>query len=306
MIKILVLGSNGQVGRELQSALACSTLKWVEQPLVTFCNRDELDLTDTPSIIDYLKSVAPTIIVNAAAYTAVDMAESQEELAFLVNEAAVVQMALYCRSHACVLMHISTDYVFDGLSDRPYLESDNVAPNGVYGFSKLAGEEVIRDLLDKYIILRTSWVFGATGSNFVKTMLRLAKNKSDLGVVADQRGAPTSARAIAACIVEIIRQTLTDPCADQRWGTYHYSGSPYVTWAEFAREIFEQAAGLDLVVSSPEISDIKTADDPTPAVRPVNSTLDCSKLKLAFDIEPDDWKRSLALMLDELKEDALI
>lgn len=300
-MKILVVGAGGQVGCELRSVLGSLAAK-LQQLRVVFSDRSDLDLTDLLAIPNYLDLVSPDIIVNASAYTAVDKAESQGDLAFLINGAAVEELALFCRKRRSILIHISTDYVFDGLSDRPYVESDQVAPSGVYGSSKLAGERAIDEILDEYIILRTSWVFGAGGSNFVKTMLRLAKGKEELGVVADQTGGPTSARAIAASIGEIICQIAAEPKLDQRWGTYHYSGFPYVSWAEFAREIFEQATSRGLTSVPPKVSDISTADYPTPAVRPANSRLDCSKLKSTFGIEPDDWKRSLGLMLDELKE----
>lgn len=297
-----MVGAGGQVGCELRSVLGSLAVQ-LRQPRVVFSDRSDLDLTDLLAIPNYLDLVSPDIIVNASAYTAVDKAESQSDLAFLVNGSAVKELALFCKERKSILIHISTDYVFDGLSDRPYVESDQVAPSGVYGGSKLAGERAIGEILEEYIILRTSWVFGVGGSNFVKTMLRLAKEKEELGVVADQRGAPTSARAIATSIAEIIRQIATEPPLNQRWGTYHYSGFPYVSWAEFAREIFKQATSRGLTPFPPKVSDISTADYPTPAVRPANSKLDCSKLQSTFGIEPDDWKRSLGLMLDELKEE---
>ena len=250
------------------------------------------------TIADYLNLVAPNIIVNASAYTAVDQAESNSDLAFLVNEAAVREMARFCKKTKCLMVHISTDYVFDGWSDRPYTEADAVCPSGVYGSSKLAGEIAV---LDKHIILRTSWVFGAEGSNFVKTMLRLAADKRELGVVADQFGGPTSAHAIADSIVKIISWCTNAPRGVKCWGTYHFSGMPFVSWAGFAKEIFEQAAYRGLISSTPTVREIATTDYPTPATRPLNSRLDCSKLKSTFGIEPDDWKISLGLVLDELK-----
>ena len=301
-MKILVVGAGGQVGSEVRFALECLIAKLPQRSRVVLCDRRDLDLTDLSAIPNYLDFVSPDIIVNASAYTAVDRAESQRDLAFLVNADAVKELALFCKKRKSILIHISTDYVFDGLSDRPYLESDMVAPSGVYGDSKLAGELAIGELLDNYIILRTSWVFGVRGSNFVKTMLRLAKEKDELDIVADQHGAPTSARAIALSIGEIIRQIATEPKSDQCWGIYHYSGFPYVSWADFAREIFEQATYRGLIPAPPQINDINTTDYPTPAVRPANSRLDCSKLKSTFGVEPDDWKRSLGVMLDGLKE----
>ena len=300
-MKILVLGANGQLGSELQSSLECLTRQGRLQTQISFSKRRDLDLEHLQTISTYLDSVAPDIIVNASAYTAVDKAEAQRDLAFLINEAAVKELALFCQKRMSYLIHISTDYVFDGQSDRPYVESDAVGPSGVYGSSKLAGERVVREVLDEHIILRTSWVFGAKGDNFVKTMLRLASEKSELRVVADQYGAPTSARAIAETVAAIIDRLTSEPHLDQFWGTYHYSGLPFVSWAEFAKEIFEQATYRELLKESPKVCEIGTADFPTLAARPANSRLDCSKLQSAFGIEPDDWKRSLGLMLEELK-----
>ena len=300
-MKILVIGAGGQVGSELRLTLRSLSLKLRGSRLV-FAYRGDLDLTNLKAIPKYLDFVSPDIIVNASAYTAVDDAESQRDLAFLINGAAVEELAFFCKRRGSILIHISTDYVFDGMGDRPYTESDDVAPTGIYGGSKLAGERAIGELLEEYIILRTSWVFGVWGNNFVKTILRLGKDKDEVDIVADQCGAPTSARAIAACIGEIIRQIATEAGLKQRWGTYHYSGVPYVSWAEFAREIFEQAAIRGLISAPPTVREISTIDYPTAAVRPANSRLDCSKLKSSFGIEPDDWKGSLSLMLDELQE----
>lgn len=302
-MRVLIIGSGGQIGHELE--IACRSLlasSVLEFELIS-STRAQLDLTNLSVIATYLDSLSPDIIVNAAAYTAVDQAESQRDLAFLINEAAVREIAFFCRERKTYLIHISTDYVFDGRSDRPYLEADSVGPSGVYGSSKLAGERVIREVLERHIILRTSWVFGVTGGNFVKTMLRLAEERNELSIVADQFGAPTSARAIAETIAEIIRQIITGPKGDQCWGTYHYSGSPYVSWAEFAAQIFEQATFRELISAAPNVKEICSIDYPTPVVRPANSRLDCSKIKSTFGIEPDDWKRSLSLMLDEIKKD---
>ena len=160
----------------------------------------------------------------------------------------------------------------------------------------------MRESVSRYIILRTAWVFGAHGNNFVKTMLRLASDKSELSIVADQVGAPTSARAISAVIASIVFQMLDAEVDDDRWGTYHFSGQPYVSWADFAYEIFHQAMELEIIGSQPKVNHIGTIEYPTPAARPANSRLDCSKLKSTFGIEPDDWKASLGLVLDELKE----
>ena len=301
-MKILLIGADGQVGRELKLTLSLQKSLRGQQLELTFSNRNELDLRNLSAISDYLARIAPHIIINASAYTAVDEAETNEHLAFLINDTAVREMAMFCKRFSCRLVHISSDYIFDGLGDRPYLESDALAPSSVYGRSKLAGEQAIREILDEHIILRTSWVFGARGTNFVKTMLRLVKDKEELDIVADQYGAPTSARAIAATIAEIVCQVVSNPSTDCRWGTYHFSGYPFVSWADFASEIFDQATLKGLISGSPAINPISSEAYPTSAKRPANSRLDCSKLKYAFGIEPDDWRRSLSSVLDELKE----
>ena len=188
----------------------------------------------------------------------------------------------------------------------PYKESDATGPQGIYGFSKLAGENSIREILNNHIILRTSWVFGSRGSNFVKTMIGLSNGQKKIRVVADQFGAPTSAKAIAVSVAEIV-YLLSDSTAEgKRWGTYHFSGYPYTTWFEFAQEILMQAEGIGLIQSAPRVIPITTSEYPTSAVRPVNSRLDCSKFQSTFGVQPDDWKSSLGLVLDELKEGAQI
>lgn len=300
-MKILLVGANGQVGSELRSALSDLGAFDGEQPRIVMVTREDLDLIETSKIYGTLANLAPDFLINASAYTAVDRAEAEEELAFIVNAIAVAEMAKYCRAEGCCLIHISTDYVFDGDSMSPYTEAEWESPTGVYGRSKLAGENAIRDLLNKHIILRTSWVFGVRGNNFVKTMLRLADSMRELGVVADQFGAPTSARAIAHAISRMVRELAGADAEDPRWGTYHFSGYPYVSWAEFADEIFAQAIQRDLIRSLPTVNRIGTLDYPTPASRPKNSRLDCSKVTSEFGIETDDWQTSLGVVLDELK-----
>lgn len=301
-MKVLVIGANGQVGSELESELIRIAQQGRQQLQVTFSNRSQLDLADISKIAKYLNVIAPNIIVNASAYTSVDKAESQRDLAFLINDTAVKEMAIYCKQNNGILIHISTDYVFDGKADRAYVETDPIGPSGIYGASKLAGENSIREVLDKHIILRTSWVFGANGVNFVKTMLQLAEEKVELGIVADQFGSPTSARAIAQVICQMINKIIFFSKTDERWGTYHFSGFPFVSWSIFANEIFEQAVCRDLIGAAPRVNPISTVDYPTRAVRPKNSRLDCYKLKNTFGIYPDDWKKSLSLVLDELNK----
>ena len=301
-MKVLVIGSKGQVGSELRLALPRCTSGEGERLEITFADRNDLDLTDTKAIPSFLSQVAPDFLINASAYTAVDRAESEPELANLINAVAVREMAQFCTVSGCHLVHLSTDYVFDGTRRHPYVESDPVGPTGVYGRTKLAGENAIREVLSQYVVLRTSWVFGISGSNFVKTMLALAEQKNELRVVADQFGAPTSARAIAETIAKIVLYLENSDGPTDCWGTYHFSGYPFVSWAEFAIEIFEQASSRGLLRAAPKVNSIVTADYPTRAARPAHSKLDCSKLKSTFGIEPDDWKRSLGLMLDEVRE----
>ena len=210
-------------------------------------------------------------------------------------------MAKLCQAQAARLIHISTDYVFPGQGDLPFDETAVTEPLGVYGKTKLRGEQAIRDALQAHIILRTSWVFGERGTNFVKTMLRLAGSRNQISVVADQIGAPTSARSIAETIASIVFAMQGAEETDTRWGTYHYSGYPFCSWSGFAREIFTQAVELGLITSSPQVNSITTAEYPTPAERPHNSRLDCGKLRTIFEVEPDDWKVSLTAVLSGLK-----
>lgn len=300
-MKVLVIGSTGQVGSELGDQLE-DVFSPAGQPLeVDFASRSEVDVTDSEALATFLGQSAPNWIVNATAYTAVDKAESEQSLAYTVNERAVGCMADYCAGNNACLLHISTDYVFDGSGDKPFVEDDAVSPLGVYGASKLAGEEAIRSVLPRHIILRTAWVFGANGNNFVKTMLRLAESRPELGVVGDQFGAPTSAVGIANAIATIILAMSGADESDKRWGTYHYSGTPFVSWADFAREIFRHAEKRSMIPHTSTVSAIGTEQYPTPAKRPANSRLDCSKVKHVFGVEPDDWRRSLGEMLDEIK-----
>lgn len=300
-MKILVLGANGQVGSELGAQL--NGFPFLEEGRFTIilASRSDVDVTDFHALRGFLDHHEPNWIINATAYTAVDRAETEIAQAYNVNEHAVRVLAEYCVANNANLIHISTDYVFDGSGERPFCEESKVAPLGVYGASKFAGEEAIRSKLARHIILRTAWVFGASGGNFVKTMLRLAETRSQLGVVGDQYGAPTSARGIAKAIATMLSQMSQAESTDKRWGTYHFTGEPFVSWAEFASEIFLQANQLAMISSTPTVSAITTQQYPTPAKRPHNSRLDCSKIKEAFGIDPDNWHQSLEEMLTEVK-----
>ena len=300
-MKILVLGANGQVGSELGAQLDGVLSLERDRFTIIFASRSDVDVTDSHALRDFLGHHEPNWVINATAYTSVDSAESEVSQAYNVNEHAVRVLADYCATYNSNLIHISTDYVFDGRGNLPFREDSKVAPLGVYGATKLAGEEAIRSILERHIILRTAWVFGASGDNFVKTMLRLAETRSELGVVGDQHGAPTSARGIARAIATLLSQMYQAGNADKRWGTYHYTGKPFVSWAEFACEIFFRALQLGMISNTTTVNAIATEQYPTPAKRPHNSRLDCSKIKETFGIEPDNWHQSLEEMLCEIK-----
>ena len=303
-MKILVLGASGQVGSEVGAQLDnVLSLARLDYSLI-LASRSEVDVADLSALRDFLKLTSSDWIVNATAYTAVDNAETEVSQAHCVNEHAVRVMAEHCAAFNTNLIHISTDYVFDGSGDLPVSEKSEVSPLGVYGASKLAGEEAIRAILTKHLILRTAWVFGVSGGNFVKTMLRLAVIRSELAVVGDQYGAPTSATGIARAIVSMVVQMSEAESADERWGTYHYTGNPFVSWAEFAGEIFRQGNDKSMIPKIPIVNSITTEQYPTPAKRPHNSRLDCSKITKVFGIQPDNWEASLGEMLNEIKRES--
>jgi dTDP-4-dehydrorhamnose reductase len=299
-MKILVTGANGQVGWAL-------TQQGSSQHEVLALDHSGLDITDPIAVQKTVKVNKPDIIINAAAYTAVDKAEQEPALAFAVNRAGPRHLALACANVQIPLLHISTDYVFDGRKTRPYQEDDPIAPLGVYGLSKWEGEEAVRQNLPIHIILRVSWVFGEHGNNFVKTILRLAREREQLRVVADQYGCPTYAGQIAAVLLNLAERSTprkgrstrhTEPVR-AHWGTYHYSGAPATTWHGFAQTIISKARAYETLRVS-NVAPITTADYPTPAARPANSTLDGSLLKERFDIDPSDWQGSLNVMLQAL------
>ncbi len=280
-MKILVFGKTGQVATELR-----------RQADVIALGREDADLSDPAACAAAIAAQDVDVVINAAAYTAVDKAEEEEALASVINGAAPTAMAQACAAKGIPLVHISTDYVFDGSGDAPWQTEDAPAPIGAYGRSKLAGEDGIRAAGGSYAILRTSWVFSAHGNNFVKTMLRLGESRDALTVVADQIGGPTGAAEIAAVCLSMAKQLVDGRPS----GTYHFAGAPDVSWADFAREIFAQV-GLKV-----DVTDIPASDYPTPAKRPYNSRMDCATLEQDFAIKRPDWRRSLAQVLAELKE----
>lgn len=293
MLKVLITGAQGQVGKELTQIASKKGFD------VIAAGRAELDITQTQNVEDYITQCQPDIVINAAAFTAVDKAESEQDLAFAINRNGAKNIAGACKKQNIPLLHISTDYVFDGTKSKAYNEDDSVSPLGVYGESKWQGEEAIRNNLSDYLILRVAWVFGAQGNNFVKTMLRLGNDKSELNVVADQFGGPSPAKDIALTLIYLVEQYQKNKTL--AWGTYHYCGKSKTTWYDFAKEIFKQAFESGLLIKQVKVNPITTAEYPTAAKRPGNSMLDCSKLKTTFGIKMPEWKEALKLVLMELK-----
>ena len=292
-MKILISGVTGQVG----SALVKHGSKWSFE--IFGMSSSELDITNLRNVDAVFAQVKPDLVINASAYTAVDMAESDSERAYAVNEFGPKLLARACRKAEIPLFHISTDYVFDGASNGVYSENDLTNPQSVYGRSKLLGELAVKENLDQYIILRTSWVFSETGSNFVNTMLRLGAEREKLSIVSDQVGGPTSADSISNTLLSIAARVSDKQ--DVEWGTYHFTGQPYCSWYEFAKEIFHQAESLKMNSKQPVLTSIPSSDYPTPAPRPLNSKLDCAKIYDEFGIQPDDWKQSLQGVLLKLQ-----
>jgi dTDP-4-dehydrorhamnose reductase len=261
-------------------------------------SRDGLDLAQPELVRNVIRDMRPGAIVNAAAYTAVDKAESEIELANIVNGATPTAMAEVAQELGIPLIHISTDYVFDGQKNTPYLEDDAPNPIGAYGKSKLLGEKGVRQTCDRHIILRTAWVYGTGGKgNFVKTMLRLGKEREELRVVVDQVGAPTWTGDLAGAIAQLLSGLLNDTIAS---GTYHYTNSGAISWYDFAVAIFEEAAALGIPLAIQKIVPITTDEYPTPAKRPAYSVLSGKKVSVALDSIPPHWRSALRLMLKEL------
>ncbi len=293
-MRILVCGSNGQVGHELVARAAGFGLE------ATGLSRKELDISQPEQVANALQQFQPGLIINAAAYTRVDNAETEVERAYAINRDACGILADAASLARIPLLHISTDYVFAGDGNVPYRETDMAVPSGVYGASKRAGELEIQARLGEHLILRTSWVYGAHGNNFVKTMLRLGSQRNALSVVADQFGCPTHAGSIAEVLLELSTRYATS--GRLAWGLYHYSGVPPCSWHGFAVEIFRQAQQKGLLARCPQVHPINTAQYPTPARRPAWSVLDCSLIEKTFGIAARDWHGELSRMLDELKD----
>lgn len=282
-MKLLVFGQTGQVAHELARRLPAGMT-------ARFLSRAEADLMDPAACAAAVMAADVDGVINAAAWTAVDKAETEEPAATIVNGDAPTAMARACAARGVPFAHVSTDYVFNGSGTAPFAPEDPTGPLGAYGRSKLKGEIGVRAAGGNALILRTSWVVSAHGSNFVKTMLRLGRERSALNVVADQIGGPTPAPAIADALFTCMRAMV----AGTPGGTHHFSGAPDTSWADFAREIMAQA-GLPC-----QITDIPSAAYPTPARRPANSRMDCSSLAAAFGVQRPDWKTELSVMLKEL------
>jgi dTDP-4-dehydrorhamnose reductase len=287
-VTLLILGAGGQVGRALalRAGAAASGL-----------TRAGCDITLRNAVAQALSQPGLSAVVNCAAYTAVDRAESERERAFAVNAEGAGIVARAAAERGLPVIHLSTDYVYAGEGAEPYREDAPIAPRNVYGASKAAGDAAVMAGNPAHLILRVSWVFGAYGANFVKTMLRLGRERSELRVVDDQRGGPTEARDIADAIMAIAAQCRRPSFAD--WGVYHFAGRPDTSWRGFAQAIFERAEG-----PAPLLAAIPSRDYPTPAVRPLNSLLDCTRIRRVFGLERPDWRVALSRVIAELREAA--
>jgi dTDP-4-dehydrorhamnose reductase len=291
-MKVLVLGYQGMLAQELLPCLIRAGFAVVGQ------GRPEVDITQAASVHRAVASAQPDIVINAAAYTAVDQAESEPDVAFAVNRDGVAHLATVCRDTGIPLLHVSTDYIFDGSAARPYYEDDLVAPLGVYGQSKWEGEEAMRGCHPEHMIVRTAWLYGRHGHNFVKTILRLAREREVLRVVDDQYGCPTWSRDLAEALVHMCERI-----AQARdlvfWGTYHFCGAGQTTWYGFTQAILAEARAYE-PLRVREVVPIPTTAYPTPAKRPAYSMLDCSKVQTLFGITPRPWRASLYDCLQEL------
>jgi len=289
MKNILLIGSEGQVGKELQQTL-------IPHGHIIAVARPNVDLLQPHRLQDLIESYQPQIIINAAAYTAVDKAESEPDLALTINGISPGIIAALTERLGAYVIHFSTDYVFDGNHSRPYQETDPTNPLNIYGKTKLIGEQLIRQVCTRYIVLRTAWVYGSFGkSNFVKTMLRLGREKEEIHVVADQMGSPTWAKDIARVIAQLIYQLTSDMT-----GTYHYTNSGVTSWYDFAIAIFEEAQQLGFPLSIKQVIPITTAEYLTPALRPAYSVLSCNKLSAILKTDIPHWRLRLRQMLTEL------
>lgn len=292
-MSILLTGANGQVGSEL--AARC-------QPGDIALDRLALDITQPDAIAAALDRHRPRVLINAAAYTAVDLAEQEPDRAYAINGKAVDHLAHACAQRGIPMLHLSTDYVFDGSSTTPYAEDAIASPLGVYGASKWEGEQALRKHHPEHLILRVSWVFGSHGHNFVKTMLRLGAERPTLRVVADQVGGPTCAADIAEALLGLARRMAAGESLP--WGTWHFAGQPFVSWHAFAEAIFRESVAQGILFKAPELTAIATADYPTPARRPAQSSLAMHATTAALELQPPDWRVALKTVIQHFKKAA--
>ncbi|MCP4112432.1 MAG: dTDP-4-dehydrorhamnose reductase [Desulfobacteraceae bacterium] len=297
-MKILVTGSKGQLGSELikQGKHTPGTAQYPGFEIIP-ADHSQLDITDKGQVQAAFKSFQPSLVVNAAAYTNVDRAETEQQPAFAVNRDGPACLAEACKDADIPLVHISTDFVFDGKKKTPYIETDPVSPLGIYAKSKEHGEQEIRNCTEKHVIIRTSWLYGVYGHNFVKTMLRLGRENKVIRVVADQHGSPTNAADLAGAVLAVaghMRDSM-EIC----WGTYHYCGKGITTWHGFAEKIFE-IAGKYGMLQIPSVEAITTAEYPTPAKRPAYSAFDCGLIQKNFGVSTVSWEKSLEIALEHI------
>lgn len=290
-MRILVTGVKGQLGWELRK------MGNQERAHIIGVDLPEVDITNSAQIQQVLVSSRPDLVINGAAYTQVDKAEEEQAQAYAVNRDGADILASNCRRARIPLFHISTDFVFDGKKSLPYVETDPVAPLGVYGMSKAAGEEAVRGAVEEHLIVRTSWLYGYHGHNFVKTMLKLGKERQRLQIVADQVGSPTCAADLARALMDMARQYHRQRSIP--WGTYHYCGKGHTSWHGLATEIFAEASSL-VTLKVEKVEAISTADYPTPARRPAYSVLDCTAVEEIFGIERPPWRSSLARTIKQI------
>lgn len=293
-MKIVLLGKNGQVGSNI--------LKKNKDYLFNLFSfsRRELDISNFQDFESKINIIKPDVIVNATAYNFVDLAEENETEAFKVNQDALDFISTFCNKLNIPLIHISTDFVFDGNSSQPYKEDDKVNPLNIYGKSKVGGEDVIKKNLDKHIIIRTSWVFSEIGSNFLKTILKLLETKKSISIVNNQIGSPTSANSISDIIMKILK--IYSNNKSLKWGTYHFSGYPYCSWYEFANEISSQYLKFSGSLNCASLVPIDSESYNSKALRPKNSRLNCSKINKIFGFKQDDWKESLNIIIRNIYE----
>ena len=284
--RIAVIGASGQVAQALVRAASVRKLDLI------VAGRPQSDITDLASLSRLFADCQPDLVINASAYTAVDKAEVEIAAARAINEEGPARLAVLCQATGVALIHISTDYVFDGDSRIPYAEDDKRRPQSVYGVTKSAGEDAIRTALARHAIFRTAWVYGPDGQNFLKTMLRLGAERDEVRVVADQFGTPTPADLIATSLLDVAPRLLADGNRDGLWGTYHLTAAGETSWHDYAGEIFRQAALAGRKV--PRLHAVSSSEYPTAATRPKYSVLDCSKLRNTFGLELPAWQDGVA------------